>query len=58
MNAFRIIVLCLLMAVTGCSNGPKTYEACVLNASREAKNDRQFQVMSQRCREQFRVRFQ
>lgn len=51
-------MLCLLMAVTGCSNGPKTYEACVLNASREAKNDRQFQVMSQRCREQFRVRFQ
>ncbi len=50
--------LLLLAALSACNNGPKTYDACMLQASRDAKNDRQFQVMSQACREKFRVRFQ
>jgi hypothetical protein len=52
------IPLSLVMALTACNNGPKTYEACVLNASRNAKNYRQFQVMSEDCRDRFKVRFQ
>ena len=53
-----VIPLWLVMTLTACNNGPKTYEACLLNASRNAKNDRQFQVMSEDCRDKFRVRFQ
>ncbi len=47
----------LLVSLAACDNGPKTYEACLLQASREAKNDRQFQTMSQACRERFKVKY-
>lgn len=47
-----------LVLLSACHNGPKTYDACTLQASRNAKNDRQFQAMSQACREQFRARYQ
>jgi hypothetical protein len=53
-----VIPLSLVMTLAACNNGPKTYEACVLNASRNAKNYRQFQVMSEDCRDKFSVRFQ
>ncbi len=55
---FSVGALGLVMALPACTNGPKTYEACVLNASRNAKNYRQFQVMSEECRDRFKVRFQ
>ena len=48
----------LILSLGACYNGPKTYNACVLQASRNAKNDRQFQAMSQACREQFKARYQ
>ncbi len=52
-----VLPVALLVALAACDNGPKTYEACLLQASREAKNDRQFQTMSQACRERFKVKY-
>jgi hypothetical protein len=54
-NAAATALLGLLAA---CHNGPKTYDACTLQASRDAKNDRQFQAMSQACKEKFKARYQ
>ncbi|MEY5002623.1 MAG: hypothetical protein RL678_432 [Pseudomonadota bacterium] len=49
----------LLLAVTlplillACDSQPKTYDACMLKASREGRNDRQFRTMAEACRERF-----
>jgi hypothetical protein len=55
MSAMALSIFSLLAA---CNNGPKTYDECLLQASRGAQNDRQFQTMSQACREKFKVRYQ
>ena len=54
----RAITLSLLMALAACEDGPKTYDACMLKASKDSKTDHQFQVMSKACREQFQTKFQ
>ncbi len=44
---------CLLAA---CDAGPKTLDDCLLKASRESQNDRQFRSMAEGCKQQFRRR--
>jgi hypothetical protein len=41
------------MTLIACDNSPKTYDACMLKASREGKNDRQFRSMAEACRDRF-----
>ena len=53
-----LITLGLLAALAACDNGPKTYDACMLQASKNAKSDYQFQVMSKDCRDKFQVKYQ
>jgi len=43
----------LPFTLAACDSAPKTYDACMLKASREARNDRQFRVMAEACREKF-----
>jgi hypothetical protein len=48
-----LLVASLPLTLTACDSNPKTYDACMLKASREARNDRQFRVMAEACREKF-----
>jgi hypothetical protein len=52
---FRVLLLAVALPMTliACDNSPKTYDACMLKASREAKNDRQFRTMAETCRDRF-----
>lgn len=52
------MTLSLLIVLAACEDGPKTYDACMLKASKDSKTDHQFQVMSKACREQFQTKFQ
>ncbi len=51
----RTLLPGVLMALlfTACDDGPKTYDACLLKASRESQNDRQFRKLSEACRDQY-----
>jgi hypothetical protein len=40
--------------LTACNSGPKNYDECMLQASREGKNDRQFRKLAEECKEKFR----
>jgi hypothetical protein len=48
-----LLAVALPMALIACDNSPKTYDACMLKASREGKNDRQFRSMAEACRDRF-----
>ena len=48
----RLVAL-LPLLLSACNNGPKTFDACMLKASRESQNDRQFKQMSEACKTQF-----
>ena len=48
-----LLAVALPMALIACDNSPKTYDACMLKASREGKNDRQFRTMAEACRDRF-----
>ncbi len=48
-----LLAVLLPIALPGCDSNPKTYDACMLKASREARNDRQFRVMAEACRDKF-----
>jgi hypothetical protein len=50
--AFLIFVTAATL--TACEKGPKDYEDCMLQASRQGKNDRQFRRLAEECKEQFR----
>jgi hypothetical protein len=52
---FRAMLLAVVLPTTliACDSSPKTYDACMLKASREAKNDRQFRTMAVACRDRF-----
>ncbi len=52
-TARRIAAALLLLAAAGCDAGPKTYDDCMLQASRSADKDRQFRAMAERCKVQF-----
>lgn len=43
----------LLLAAVACDSGPKTYDDCMLLASRSSDNDRQFNMMAKNCKDQF-----
>ncbi len=46
------LVLCSVLAA--CDSGPKTYDDCMLHASRNSDKDRQFRAMAERGKEEFR----
>jgi len=48
-----LVMAALPFTLVACDSAPKTYDACMLKASREARNDRQFRVMAEACREKF-----
>ncbi|NDC09107.1 MAG: hypothetical protein EBZ75_07105 [Oxalobacteraceae bacterium] len=48
-----LLAAALPMMLIACNNSPKTYDDCMLKASREAKNDRQFRLMAEACRDRF-----
>ena len=52
---FRALLLAVILPATliACDSSPKTYDACMLKASREARNDRQFRAMAEACRDRF-----
>ncbi len=49
----RIATAALLLALAACDSGPKTYDDCMLHASRNSDSDRQFRTMAERCKAQF-----
>ena len=51
---FRSLLLAAIAALSACNSGPKTYDDCMLQASRESKNDRQFRKLAEVCKEKFR----
>jgi hypothetical protein len=52
----RSLLLAIVAAVTlpACNSGPKNYDDCMLQASRNGKNDRQFRKLAEECKEKFR----
>ncbi len=50
----RLFAVALLSGLAACDSGPKTYDDCMLQASRKSDSQRQFMVMAERCKEQFR----
>lgn len=40
-------------ALAACDHGPKTLDDCLLKASRESQNDRQFRNMADSCKQRF-----
>lgn len=55
-TVLRLILLtaAAMMALTACDSGPKTYDDCMLQASRTGKSDRQFRKLAEECKERFR----
>ena len=53
-NALLTILASAVM--TACDSGPKTYDDCMLQASRTGKSDRQFRKLADECREKFRYK--
>ena len=49
-----LLAAAAVIALPACNNGPKTYDDCMLQASRTSKSDRQFRKLAEECREQFR----
>jgi hypothetical protein len=48
-----LIAVVVASALTACDSGPKNYDDCMLQASRTAKNDRQFRKLAEQCKENF-----
>ena len=59
MNLIRRNALTTLLALLSCAmlvacdSGPKTYDDCMLLASRNSDSDRQFNTMAKSCKERF-----
>ncbi len=51
-SCLAILPMCLFLLA--CDSGPKTFDDCMLQASRNSDNDRQFRTMAERCKEEFR----
>ncbi len=47
------IATLLCWALAACDSGPKTYDDCMLLASRSSETDRQFNMMAKNCKDQF-----
>ena len=50
-SGFALMVIAAILL--GCDSGPKTYDDCMLLASRNSDNDRQFNSMAKSCKDQF-----
>ena len=48
-----LLVTLLPLLLAACDDGPKTFDACMLKASRQSQNDRQFKQMSEACKAEF-----
>ncbi len=48
-----LLAILLASLLCGCNDGPKTYDDCMLKASRESQNDRQFKKLSEACKAQY-----
>ena len=48
-----LIGMLLALLVAACDDSPKTFDACMLKASRQSQNDRQFKQMSEACKAEF-----
>lgn len=48
-----VIAAWMLLLLSACNNGPKTYDDCLLKASRESQSDRQFKKLSDACKKQY-----
>ena len=51
---FLLLAAAAVTLLAACNNGPKTYDDCMLQASRTGKSDRQFRKLAEECKEQFR----
>lgn len=49
-----IATLAAVAMLAACDTGPKTYDDCMLQASRTSKSDRQFRKLAEECKERFR----
>jgi hypothetical protein len=49
-----LLAAAAVAALTACDSRPKTYDDCMLQASRTGKNDRQFRKLAEECKERFR----
>lgn len=49
-----LLAAAFIAALDACNSGPKTYDDCMLQASRTSKNDRQFRKLAEECKERFR----
>ncbi|MEO0313565.1 MAG: hypothetical protein RI928_21 [Pseudomonadota bacterium] len=49
-----LLAMVAVATLTACNSGPKNYDECMLQASREGKNDRQFRKLAEECKEKFR----
>jgi hypothetical protein len=50
---FLLLVAATVTLLAACDSGPKTYDDCMLQASRTGKSDRQFRKLAEQCKEQF-----
>lgn len=52
---YRMLLLGTLLPLllAACNDGPKTFDDCMLKASRQSQNDRQFKQMSEACKAEF-----
>lgn len=50
-SSLALLLLC--STLVACDSGPKTYDDCMLQASRNSDSDRQFRAMAERCKDQF-----
>jgi hypothetical protein len=49
-----LLAAAAIAAFVACDTGPKTYDDCMLQASRTGKSDRQFRKLAEECKERFR----
>ncbi len=54
--AFALLCVLSSCLLAACDSGPRTLDDCLLKASRESQNDRQFRSMAEGCKQQFRSR--
>jgi hypothetical protein len=48
-----LALLAICATLAACDSGPKTYDDCMLLASRNSESDRQFKMMANSCKDRF-----
>lgn len=49
----QVALLAICATLAACDAGPKTYDDCMLLASRKSESDRQFKMMAKSCKDRF-----